>query len=70
MKVHGCSWENKNELKERKKGRLSHLGLVNNHYREEKKALFFAQHQGSRFSNGDSWRRENYEKKCVERVLA
>ena len=40
MKVHGCSWENKNELKERKKGRLSHLGLVNNHYREEKKALF------------------------------
>ena len=40
MKAHGSSGENKNELKERKNERLFHLGLVNNHYREEKGALF------------------------------
>ena len=40
MKVHGCSRENKNELKERKNVRLSHLGSVNNHYKEEKRVLF------------------------------
>ena len=40
MKVHGWSRENKNELKDRKNGRLPHLGPVNNHYREEKGTLF------------------------------
>ena len=40
MEVHGWFGENKNELKERKNERLFHLGLVNNHYREEKGALF------------------------------
>ena len=40
MKVHGCSRENENELKERKNERLSHLGPINNHYREEKWVLF------------------------------
>ena len=63
MKVHGCSRENENEFKERKNERLSHLGPINNHYREEKWVLF-VQHQGSRFSNGGSWRRENYEEVC------
>ena len=39
-KVHVCSKENENELKVRKKRKLSHLKPSNNHYREEKGAFF------------------------------
>jgi len=31
MKIHGCSKKNENELKERKKEKLPHLGTINNH---------------------------------------
>jgi len=67
MEVHGWFGENKNELKERKKERLSLLGPVNNHWREEKKPFFLHNTKVQSSLMVVSWKIENCEKKCVKR---